>query len=153
MNESSAPIRAITFDFWRTLFYTSVNFQERRDARVRALVEIIDCTERDAKEALKLQEQQFLHTHIHEQRTLVPEDAVTILSSELNLSLDPTISIELADALERATLQYPPSPIEGAVEAVTRAVDSKISSPATLSPTKKASRNHNPPCTTMPHHN
>lgn len=80
---------------------------------------MIECTERDAKEALKVQESQFLQTHIHEQRTLVPEDAVSILATKLGLILDTTLSIDLADALENITLKYPPAAIEGAADAVT----------------------------------
>ena len=117
------PIRAVTFDFWRTLFYAHVNFQERRDGRVRALMEIVQCSKREAKEALKHQEQEFLMTHIHEQRTLVPEDAVSILASKLGLSLDATLALELADALEKVTLEHPPTPIEGALDAVRAAAD------------------------------
>ncbi len=115
---SLLPIQAVTFDFWRTLFYTHVNFQERRDARVRVLEEMSGCSAQEVKDALKFQEQEFLRTHIYEQRTLVPEDAVSILASKLGLMPDATFALELADALEDVTLEFPPSPIEGAVEAV-----------------------------------
>ena len=66
---------------------------------MRVLEEMLDCTTREAKDSLKLQEREFLRTHIHEQRTLVPEDAVRLLESHLSLSLDPTLRMELADAL------------------------------------------------------
>lgn len=112
------PIHAVTFDFWRTLFYASANMQERRDARAHVLVELLGVHPSVAKDALKHQEQQFLQTHIHEQRTLVPEDAVNILTAKLGLDLDPTMEFVVADGLENATLEYPPSPIEGAVDAV-----------------------------------
>jgi putative hydrolase of the HAD superfamily len=115
---SSGAIQAITFDFWRTLFYTQTNFQERRDARVCVLEDMTGCSSREAKDALKFQEQEFLRTHVSEQRTLVPEDAVAILASKLELTPDATFVIELAYALEDVTLEFPPSPIEGAVEAV-----------------------------------
>jgi FMN phosphatase YigB (HAD superfamily) len=118
---SSTSIQAITFDFWRTLFQTKVNFQERRNGRVRVLVDMVQCSEQDAKNALKFQEETFLQTHIHEQRTLVPEDAVSILASNLGLTLDANFAMDLADALENVTLEYPPQAIEGAVNAVIQA--------------------------------
>ena len=59
-----------------------------------------------------------MRTHVHEQRTLVPEDAVAMLAAELGLALDAALAIKLANALENATLEYRPTPIEGALEAV-----------------------------------
>lgn len=117
------PIQAITFDFWRTLFYTHVNFQERRDARVRALVEITGCEPANAKAALKAQEQEFLRVHIAEQRTLVPADAIPLLEAHLDTSFCATKTAHIQHAIENVTLDHPPTPIEGALEAVQAAAE------------------------------
>lgn len=117
------PVRAITFDFWRTLFYPSVNFQERRDARVRVLMEVSGCDERAAKYALKNQESEFLRVHIAEQRTLVPADAIPMLETHLAMSFCATKTEILKRRLEDVTLEYPPSPIERALDAVRAAAD------------------------------
>ena len=117
------PARAITFDFWRTLFYMNVNMQERRDARVRVLVEVSGCDESLAKTALKAQEAEFLRVHIDEQRTLVPADAIPLLEGHLGTTFCPTKTRILAQRLEDVTLEYPPAPIEGALDAVRAAAD------------------------------
>ena len=119
----SRPARAITFDFWRTLFYMNVNMQERRDARVRVLVEISGCDEATAKSALKAQEAEFLRVHIHEQRTLVPSNAIPLIAEQLSTEFCPTKTQLLEQRLEDVTLEFPPSPIEGALEAVQAAAN------------------------------
>ncbi|MFP6582505.1 MAG: HAD family hydrolase [Candidatus Hydrogenedentota bacterium] len=117
------PIQAITFDFWRTLFYTHVNFQERRDARVRALVAITGCEPADAKAALKAQEQEFLRIHIAEQRTLMPAAAIPLLETHLDTTFCASKTQAICDAIEDVTLEHPPAPIEGALEAVQAAAE------------------------------
>lgn len=116
-------IQAITFDFWRTLFYPHVNFQERRDGRVRVLMEHAECSESDAKAALKAQEQEFLRVHIAEQRTLVPADAIPILEAQLGTSFCVGRTEALKTELENVTLEFPPGLIEGGLEAVRAAAE------------------------------
>jgi putative hydrolase of the HAD superfamily len=111
-------VRAITFDFWRTLFYEPRAPLERRGLRVDALVRVTGVTPERATEALLETEREFLHHHITEQRTLGPRDAVGILSRLLDVAIGPDDAEHLADVFGTAIIEYPPMPIDGALEAV-----------------------------------
>lgn len=118
MDIPSGMIRAITFDFWRTLFYANSRLQERREARVDAVVRHTGASRDAVKGAMKFIDSEFLHVHIAEQRTLKPIDAIPMLEQQLNVAFGPdeaaALSAEFADAL----LLHPPEPLEGALQAV-----------------------------------
>lgn len=120
MHRSSSSIRAVTFDFWRTLFYAHSKLPERRSARVDTVVRFTGVTREAAKVALKRVSADFLHIHITQQRTLEPADAVPIIEQQLNVSFNSDVRAAIADEIADALLTHPPEPIEGALEAVRR---------------------------------
>ena len=110
-------IRAITFDFWRTLF-RDAEVEERRLLRVAACVEVLGLPEEDIDEAMRVTWQEFDRCHSEEQRTLTPQDAVTMTCARLGVSLDDGPAAKLCDVFATAIVQHSPVPIEGALEAV-----------------------------------
>ncbi len=118
MPEPISKIRAITFDFWRTLFYADSRLQERRQARVDAAVRVTGQPREVVKETMKSIASEFLRIHITEQRTLHPVDAIPMLERQLNLRLRDDQAETLSEEWAEALLIYPPEPIEGALQAV-----------------------------------
>jgi putative hydrolase of the HAD superfamily len=112
------PVRAITFDFWRTLFTDRREPTERRELRVEAVARASGADPDAVRSALKTAEIEFLRHHIDQQRTLGPPDAVRIVARELSLAFDTRTAAELAEIFGAAILHHPPAPIEGALEAV-----------------------------------
>lgn len=113
------PVRAVTFDFWRTLF-RDTGSKERHRARIAALVEIGGVEPERAKPAMKHVMEEFLRVHIAEQRTLHPGDAIPILETFLGTALDRSAHDPLATAFAEAILVHRPELIEDALEAVVR---------------------------------
>ncbi|MBI4558663.1 MAG: HAD family hydrolase [Candidatus Hydrogenedentes bacterium] len=116
------PIRAITFDFWRTLF-RDANSEERQRLRVDAFTEATGISPEVAAEAMKITWKEFDRHHKEEQRTLRPEDAVRLTTEALGICLEPAIAHELAHTFATAILIHSPVPIEGALDAVRAAAD------------------------------
>lgn len=71
-----------------------------------------------ASEALDTAAREFLRSHIEDQRTLAPEDAVRLSAAFLGVDFPEEVRRELAEVFGTAILHYPPVPIEGALEAV-----------------------------------
>lgn len=117
------PVRAITFDFWRTLFYAYTNFDERRSARVQALSRIADIEPERASAAIDCMSREFLRVHVEEKRTLRPLDAPPIIAEFLEIEIVGDDAEKLVAAFARALLEHPPDPIEGAFDAVRRAAE------------------------------
>ena len=120
MHQSGSPIRAVTFDFWRTLFYAQSGLPERRRARVDTVVRFTGVAREAAKAALKSVSAEFLRVHITEQRTLEPADAIPILEQQLSVSCNSDVRVAFADEIADALLDHPPEPIEDALEALRR---------------------------------
>ena len=68
-------VRAITFDFWGTLF-RDTGTSLRKELRKAALVRAAGVPEEAAEEALDASYDDFMRMHIEEQRTRTPMDAV-----------------------------------------------------------------------------
>lgn len=113
-------VKAITFDFWRTLFRDRLS-EERNRMRIEALAQRTGLSYEKADHALRRIPHVFMQVHIEEQRTLGPRDAVDMAYVELGLTFDESISAHLTEVFGTAILKYPPEPIEGALEAVERA--------------------------------
>lgn len=111
------PIRAITFDFWMTLFKES-HRDERHRVRVDAFSQATGAPADEVGEALRDAHQYFFHIHAAEQRTLAPRDAVDMVCDALSIVLDPEDADTMAEIFGTAIFQYPPIPIPGALEAV-----------------------------------
>jgi putative hydrolase of the HAD superfamily len=111
------PVRAITFDYWGTLFRDE-NSVPRQEIRICAFAEASGAPRDAVEEALEGVWKEFGRCHRHEQRTLFPRDAVTLASAALDVSLEPDVIDELTVIFATAILEYSPVPIEGAREAV-----------------------------------
>lgn len=110
-------IAAITFDFWCTLF-RDANSPERQALRIDAFSKRTGASRAEVRDALSAVWLEFDRHHRHEQRTLSPEDAVQLTAQRLDLGLEPDCAAELAEVFGTAILQYPPVPIDGALDAV-----------------------------------
>jgi putative hydrolase of the HAD superfamily len=116
-------IQAITFDFWRTLYYARTGSGERFDARVRIIAEATGLPAERVKPAFENVSREFLRVHITEQRTPHPRDAVPMLSELLDHQFDSRAARDLAGAIAGAFRLHPPEIIPGALEAVRAAAD------------------------------
>ncbi len=111
-------IRAITFDFWRTLFYAQRGSEDRRAARVRVIAEGTGLPVETVTPAFKVVSHEFLRVHIAEQRTLAPIEAIPMLERELSTRIPDETGGALAEDLADAFLAHPPVMIEDALAAV-----------------------------------
>ncbi len=112
------PLRAITFDFWRTLFHDPEPPVRRREIRADALAHATGVSIERAIEALQHTEREFLEHHIREQRTLGPHDALAMVTEHLSVSIAAHQERELIRVFGEAILEDSPIPILGALEAV-----------------------------------
>lgn len=110
-------IKAITFDFWCTLF-RDANSEPRQRMRIQAFAEAAGMPVTDIERALRLVWAEFSRCHRQDQRTLGPDDAVRLTAGQLGIELAPDVVDRLAVAFATAILRYPPEPIEGALDAV-----------------------------------
>lgn len=116
------PVRAITFDFWCTLFRDAEK-EARQQVRIKALHQRTGVAAEVIEEVLRIVWQEFSRHHIEEQRTLLPEDAVRLAVEELGIMLDDKDRHELANIFGTAIVHHSPVPIDGALEAVKRAAN------------------------------
>ncbi len=123
MEEPTTKIRAVTFDFWRTLFYADSGLPERRQARVDAVVGLTGLPRDAIKETMKFIDSEFLRIHITEQRTLAPIDAIPMLERQLKVSIREDEGVALSEEWADALIHHPPEPIEGALAAVRAAAN------------------------------
>lgn len=129
-------IRAITFDFWGTLF-RDTDSARRHELRTRAVAEATGADPAHAGEALNVTAEVFARHHIDHQRTLTPADAVRLTCQTLRVTVSPETAERLAGILATAILQHPPVPIDGALDAVqaaARRVPTGIISDTGISP-------------------
>lgn len=140
-------LRAITFDFWRTLFTDPVP-RERYRRRYQVLAEATGQPMRRCKRVFKEISDEFLAHHVTKQATLGPADAVRMAEEKLGFRLSAGDAEKLANDLANVILEYPPVPIPGAIEAVRYAAQNfrvGIISDAGMSPShllRQLLRNH-----------
>jgi putative hydrolase of the HAD superfamily len=111
-------IRAITFDFWRTLFYAHTGNKERKALRARTISALTGLSPEQIAPALKHVANEFLRVHITEQRTPQPEEALPLLAAQLGRTISADAAAPIVAAITDAFLAHPPAPIPGALEAV-----------------------------------
>ncbi len=117
--DSACPrVRAITFDFWRTLFYTRTGNEQRKALRAQTLSALLGVPQEKIAPALKHVANEFLRVHITDQRTPQPAEAVPMLAAQLGLRIRPEDAAPIVAAITDAFLAHPPDPIPGALEAV-----------------------------------
>ena len=110
-------VRAITFDFWGTLF-RDAGSEERQRIRLDAFVKATGVDADVVTAAMQATFQEFQRSHIEDQRTLTPKDAVRLTCENIGVSINPRAAKRVADAFATAILKYPPVPIDDALEAV-----------------------------------
>lgn len=113
-------IRAITFDFWQTLF-RDVDGDKRFRMRQDAVVALLGVTAEEAQEALQRMHKEFFRMHLEEQRNLTPADGVRLVCARLHHRLSDADAAALASTFAEAVLAFPPQPVEDALEAVRHA--------------------------------
>lgn len=111
------PVRAITFDFWMTLFREH-DRDLRHEHRVEAFCKATGAPQPEVSRSLQKAHEDFFRIHVSEQRTLEPIDAVRMVCRDLDLTLPDALARDLAHAFGTSILVYPPLLIEGALDAV-----------------------------------
>lgn len=117
-------IRAITFDFWGTLFHDA-NLELRHTLRVNALREVTGVGEEAADKALREVYRVFFRTHVDELRTLDHRDGARMCAERLEVQLAGPALEALATRFGEAILEHPAGLIDGAGDAV-RAAASRL---------------------------
>ncbi|HUW62862.1 MAG TPA: HAD family hydrolase [Candidatus Bathyarchaeia archaeon] len=110
-------IRAVTFDFWNTLF-REANSAARQEIRISAVSKMCEVSEEEAADALKTVWAEFGRRHREEQRTSGPGDAVRMVGEALGREIEAPVAEALEKVFATAVIVYSPVPIEGAIEAV-----------------------------------
>lgn len=112
-------IRAVTFDFWGTLYReieAAGGIRMRR--RALALADATGAPLADAERVLLDAAREFGRVHTAEQRTLTPHDAVRLATTALGTPLSDGTTGELAAFFATIILEHPPAPVEDALDAV-----------------------------------
>jgi HAD superfamily hydrolase (TIGR01549 family) len=120
---SQQPIQAITFDFWRTLFFAKAGSRERFEARVHIIAAATGCSIETVRPVFEAVSKEFLRVHITEQRTPHPREAIPMLSQHLGRAIEPAAAARLVDEIAEAFRLYPPEMIPGALDAVRAAAE------------------------------
>lgn len=111
------PVRAITFDFWSTLF-RDANSEPRQKVRVDACASATGLPADTVASALRITWAEFDRSHREDQRTLTARDAVRMTCGALRVPLASEAAAELSEVFATAILRHSPEPIEGALDAV-----------------------------------
>lgn len=113
-------IRAVTFDFWSTLF-RNANSEGRWRVRAGAIQRATGAPEEAIRAALREVGRRFEAYHLAEHRTLGPADALPILRESLHATFSEDDERGIVQALGEAIVQHGPEPEPGALEAVAAA--------------------------------
>jgi FMN phosphatase YigB (HAD superfamily) len=116
------PFRAISFDFWCTLFALDRGL-ERRQIRIDALTRQTGLPKDDVAAAVRAATEELNRIHQEEHRTLGPDEAVRIASQKLGISLEPKAFDRIVEVFATAIVECPPPPVEGALQAVRKAAE------------------------------
>lgn len=116
-------IKAISFDFWNTLFKEQPGgFRLYQERRLRLLREVVraqgDITDAELERACSLEAESHYHIWIDEHRTLTATERVTKILDILAIRLLDDVTAQIANAFEEGILEYPPVLVEGAGEVI-----------------------------------
>jgi putative hydrolase of the HAD superfamily len=115
-------IRAITFDLWSTLL-ENANGKKRREFRYEAFARETGVPLDEVHEAWRFAATEFDRCHREENRTLHADDYLAIMCEQLGVTVEGTAATRITEAFATAILEYPPVPIDGALEAVRAAAE------------------------------
>jgi putative hydrolase of the HAD superfamily len=112
-------LRAVTFDFWSTLF-VDTRGRERETLRAAVLDEALrgaglQASERALEESLRASWDHFDTVWLNEHRTPSCGELVDAILGSLRAHLPPPLREALVDRFERLILEIPPEPMPGAV--------------------------------------
>ena len=112
-------LRAVTFDFWSTLFADSRG-REREALRATVLEDALRAAGLRASgqaigDSLRASWDYFDHVWLHERRTPSCAELVDAILGSLGAQLPAHLGEELIDRFERLVLEIPPEPMPGAV--------------------------------------
>jgi putative hydrolase of the HAD superfamily len=116
-------IRAISFDFWNTLFTELPGaFAFYQENRMHLLGETLrscgDFTDERVREACSLEAEAHYQIWRNEHRTLSTAERVGVILTNLEAALPDDVMTKLVNAYEEGILERPPVLIEGVREAV-----------------------------------
>jgi putative hydrolase of the HAD superfamily len=124
LNRHTTPIKAISFDFWNTLFTEQEGgFKLYQDTRRQILTKIL-CDHGQAFTAEAVAEAAHLEAESHhliwtqEHRTLVAAERLQRILTRLNTSLPDEICAQVVAAYEEGILERPPTLVSGAREVI-----------------------------------
>jgi HAD superfamily hydrolase (TIGR01549 family) len=114
-------IKAISFDFWNTLFTEQPGgfalYQDnRRRLLRRALCEMGDFTDRQLDEACELEGESHYRTWCDEHRTVGALQRLDEIMRHLGVALPDAVTTDMAIAFEEGILVHPPVLIPGVAE-------------------------------------
>jgi len=136
-------IKAITFDYWQTLFRETGASRTRAERRIRHFVEMTGADEALVSEAHAAAMKEFMRTHVEEQRNLLPADAVRLIAQHCDVVLADDEAARFETVVGEAVLHHPPEPMEGvhaAVKAAAERVPIGIISDTGMSPPESLMR-------------
>jgi putative hydrolase of the HAD superfamily len=112
-------LRAVTFDFWSTLFADSRG-REREALRATVLEDTLraaglQATGQALSDSLRASWDYFDTVWLHEHRTPLCGELVDAILGALRAQLPPRLREALVDRFERLILEIPPEPMPGAV--------------------------------------
>ncbi len=116
------PIKAITIDFWNTLFDSS-NGKQRNDYRIKTLIGQVDkyglvFKQHELNEAMQASWEYFNNVWINESRTPSTAETVSFFWRYLKLPDDSSSVKIISDAFADSIIAYPPQLMEGAKDAL-----------------------------------
>jgi putative hydrolase of the HAD superfamily len=107
-------IKAITFDFWATLYKTRTIDYNKRVLQLKTSVEQYSghtFAPEQFEAAVKVARETWSRTWIEQHRTITAADWLEVLLNELDISLTPPHFAEIEAKLENSVLEDLPSPV------------------------------------------
>jgi putative hydrolase of the HAD superfamily len=113
-------LKAVTLDYWNTLFIDQDNAERerRRVQRLREELAAIGKPRREeaVRDALAAGFDQFDRVWLHEQRTPGAAEGLEVIFSELNVKPPDDVFARVVDFFENLLLDVPPTPVPGVAE-------------------------------------
>lgn len=123
--EANLGIKAISFDFWNTLFTEQPGgfrfyYERRRELLAEALTQYGDFTLEQIELAFLLEAKSHYRIWTEEHRTPSAAERLDRLLGLLGVRMEDGKRRELVAAFEEGILELPPAPVEGALEVMER---------------------------------
>lgn len=113
-------IKAVTFDFWNTL-YADVNFNERLRKRVEYIRDELgrlgyDRRTVEVERAFEMAGKKWLEMWGVESRSFSPQEITEDILNNLDLNMPSEIAINMSNGIGQVALKVPPAIVEGVKE-------------------------------------